>query len=217
MLLVKMAKRAIIIMLGTLTVLYGVAEVAAKKYGEKALAQYAAEKDPLATNAQAQISFPIIFGILSRNTIDRVEISTNHVEIRGIVADKTTAVLTGVHLDRAASLRDREPVIESIDRLDMSIEIRQEELSKRLPQGLGFVFTPGIVTLTGPGFAVEGSLKVTAPGVIDFDGTLPRGLKPPSLDLGDLPFVTCIREINIGPGVVTITCSLENPPSKFPP
>lgn len=217
MLLYKMARKALIILLGALVVLYGGAEVAAKKYAEKALAENAASQDPLATKAEAHISFPLIFGILTRNTIDRIEISTKHIQIRGFVADKATAVLHGVHLDRAASLRDTEPVIESIDRLDMSIEFRQEEISKLLPQGFRFQFTPGIVTLLGPGFAVEGDLKVTDAGTIVFAGSLPRAITLPSIDLGDLPFVSCIRDIDAGPAIVTITCSENNPPPNFPP
>lgn len=220
MILSKMFRRALLVFAGLLVLGYGAAEVFAKSYAERSLAENAAAHDPIAQTAEAKVSSPLIWGLIRRSTIDRIEISTQHVQLGPIIGDKTTAVLTGVHLDRKASIRESEPVVDRIGRIDMSLEVRQEEMSKLLPPGFSFEVAPGTVVLKGPqGIEVAGSLKVQQPDTIVFEpvSPLPRGVRPPSFKLGDIPFVSCLQQIEAMAGRVKVTCSQQNPPPRFPP
>lgn len=217
-----MMRRTLVVLVVLAGAGYGAAEVAAKNYAEKALAESAAAQDPIAEEAEAEVSAPLLWGLITRNTIDRIEISTRHVTVGPFIADRTVAVLTGVHLDRAASLREFEAVVSSIDRLDMTVEISAAEASKVLPEGFAFEFVGGgVVAIRGPGVSVRGRLVVAPPSAVRFEPEagvrLPRGFSPPRWEFEDIPFVTCIREIEILPGRARVTCSQENPPPTFPP
>lgn len=199
---------------------YGAAEVFAKSYAERSLAENAASHDPIAETATAKVSAPLIWGLLTKSTIARIEISTEHVQLGPIVGDRTTAVLTDVHIDRKASIRESEPIVDKIGRIDMSVEISSQEVSKLLPEGFSLESSPGKVTLKGPrGISLAGKLVVRGPDTIAFepDAPLPRGLQPPSFQLGDIPFVSCLQQVEMMAGKVKVTCSQDNPPPTFPP
>lgn len=208
------------VFLGLLVAGYGAAEVFAKSYAERSLAENAASHDPIAETAEAKVSAPLIWGLLTKSTISRIEISTKHVQLGPIIGDKTTAVLTDVHIDRKASIRESEPIVDKIGRIDMSVEITQEEASKLLPEGFSFESSPGKLTLKGPrGISVEGKLVVKGTDTIAFepDAPLPRAIRAPSFQLGDIPFVSCLQQIEAMAGRIKVTCSQNNPPPTFPP
>ena len=218
--MMKMFRRTLIIFVVLIGIGYGAAEVYAKSFAEKSLAENAAAKDPIAQTAQAKVSAPLIWGLLTKSSIDRIEISTQHVQLGPILGDRTTAVLTDVHIDRKASIRESEPIVDKIGRLDMSVEILQEEASKLLPNGVTFEFTSGNVAIKGPlGVSVDGKLVVRDGDTIAFEpkGVMPRGIRAPSFKLGDIPFVSCLQQIEAKPGRLRITCSQKNPPATFPP
>jgi hypothetical protein len=194
---------------------YGFAEASAKRYAEKAIAEKVKQVDPAANEVEAHVSSPLLFGVLSRGTIDKITVSADHLKVGSFTADKTTGVLHGVHIDKAESLKQKKPVIESIDQADVTVEISDVEVSKALPRGLSFRFEDSLAILQGPGFSVEGTLEVEAHNSVRFRPKavgLPRGVAPPALRFGDIAFLNCIDGIELHKGGATITCSKKNPP-----
>lgn len=214
-----MFKKLLLVLVILLVGGYAVAEVAAKSFAERSLAENAASKDPVATEVEAEVSSPLLWQLFTTSTIKRIQISTRHIAIGPFTADRVTAVLTNVHLDRAASIRESEPIVDSIGRLDMIVELGDDEVSKALPEGTTFEFVKDSVILKAGSLSVEGKLEVTEPDTIRFvpDSPLPGGVRPPSWKLEDIPFVSCIRNIEIHPGFVRVTCSQQDPPARFPP
>lgn len=215
----KMFGRILLVLVVLLGIGYGAAELVAARYAEQMLADKVESKDALAKNATADVSTPLLWGLLTNNTIDRIELTTTHVQVGPLLADKAVAVLTGVHIDRAKSLKEAEVIVSSIDRLDMTVILSQESVSKALAEGVTVEFGDGVATLKALGLEVEGTLEVVGETAVAFvpNLDLPRGFPRPHLELADVPFVSCIRQILIEPGFVTVTCTKQNPPPDFPP
>src|SRR5687767_9792364 len=110
----KMFRRILLVFVILLGIGYLGAEALGERYAEKTLAAKAVEKDAVAREATADVSTPLIWGLLTRNTIDRIELTTNHVQVGPLLADRAIAVLTGVHIDRARSLQEAEPIVSKI-------------------------------------------------------------------------------------------------------
>lgn len=201
---------------------YAAAEVYAKGYAEEKIEEAAAERDPLARGSDAEVSFPVIFQIATRSQIDRVVIVNEHVDIGPFLADEIGATLNGVHIDRAKSIARRRPTITAIDRLETTIVISQTEASKALPEGFSFEFGTGTVRLIRligppPGLEISGKLEATGDSGIAFipdQGQLPRGLRA-SFDISELPYLACVLNVAVEPGVMRVTCSTEDPPVEW--
>ena len=193
---------------------YGFAEASAKRYAEKAIVEKVKQADPAANEVEAHVSSPLLWGVLSRSTIDKITVSTDHLKLGQYTADKTTGVLHGVHLDKTQSLKQKKPVIESIDQADVTVEISDIEVSKALPSGLSFRFVESAAILQGPGFSIEGTLEVEPNNRVRFrpKSALPRGIVPPAVRFGDIAFLNCIEAIELHKGGAKITCSKKNPP-----
>lgn len=215
----KMFRRVLLILLILGAVGAVAAEMMAVRYAEKTLAAKAAEKDVAAREATADVSSPLLWGLLSRSTIDRIQLTTKHVQVGSLLADEAIAVLTGVHIDRARSLKEAEVIISKIDRLDVSVILSQESVSKVLGEGVSVEFADRVAKLKAMGLEVEGTFQVVDETAVEFvpKASLPRGFPRPRIDLSNAPFVSCIRQILIKPGFVTVTCSKDNPPPDFPP
>lgn len=218
--LVKMFRRVAIGLVLLLGVGYGVAETYAKGFAEKKIAEAAEKYDPAARDTAANVSTPLLWGLITRSTVDRIEISARHLDTGPFLADRVVAVLTGVRLDRTATIKQQEPVVESIERLDMTLEISATEASKILPEGFTFEFQEGKVILRGPGLEISGKLVLMPPFGMRFDpdagGIVPKSVRV-SWKFEDVPFVNCLKEIAIAPGLARVTCSQDNPPARFPP
>lgn len=215
--LFRMARRVFYVFLVTLPLLYGGAEVAAKKLAEKSLAENVKSHDPVATETSASVSSPLLFGLFTKKTIDRVEVSANHVKLEQLLADDATVTLHGVHIDVAQSMKQSEPVISSIDRMDVTFSISQDEVSKLVPTGLRVQFAgQGVTNLVGPGFLVKGTLEVEG-GALAFRPLtpLPKGVRNLRIPLGET-VASCIQNIEVQVGKAIITCSKDNPPTSFP-
>jgi len=213
-------RKGLVVALVLVLALYVGAEVAAKSFAEKTLAKNAAFNDPVANEADAEVSSPLLWDLFTKNIIKRIEVSTTNVDIGPFIADRAEAILTGVHINREASFRESEPIVSKIDLLQMSLTLSQEEVSKILPQGFSFRFQSGTASFKGPGgFSLKGSFEVRgANGVAFVPRTkLPGGFSAPAFELGDIPFVSCIRDIRLEAGKATITCSHRNAPPIFPP
>lgn len=219
MFFLKMFRRMLLVFVLLLLLGYGAAEVFATRYAEKTLAAKAIEKDAVAREATADVSTPLIWGLLTRNTVDRIELTTNHVQVGPLLADRAIAVLTAVHIDRARSLREAEAIVDKIGRLDVTVILSQESVSKVLGDGVSVEFANGFAKLKALGLEVEGTFQVVGETSVEFvpKASLPRGFPRPKMELASLPFVNCIQRILIEPGFVTVTCSKDNPPPNFPP
>lgn len=215
----KMFRRILLVFLILLGLGYGAAEALATRYAEKTLAAKAVEKDVVAREATAEVSTPLIWGLLTRNTIDRIELTTNHVQVGPLLADRAIAVLTGVHIDRAQSLREAEAVVDKIDRLEVTVILSQEAVSKVLGDGVSVEFSDGAAKLKTLGLEIEGTFQVVGETSVEFvpNATVPRGFPRPKMELANIPFVACIQKILLKPGFVTVTCFKDNPPPDFPP
>lgn len=202
-----------------LPVLFVGAEVAAKHYAERSLAENAQAHDPAATSTSATVSAPVLFGLLTRQTVDKISISADHVAVENFLLDRTTAVLHGVHFDLKESIRQSEPQIRSIDRLDATTELSQEQASKLLPAGLRFVFSPGQAEIVGGPFSITGSLEAAGTGIVFKPSVpLPKQIRIPVISLGNT-LGECLNNMTIvtETGHVTISCSENDPPANFGP
>lgn len=219
----RMFRRALMVFLIIVLLGYGALEVAAKTFAERRLEELAEERHRLALEAQASVSVPLLYGIVVNSRINRVEIATTQLNLGPFVADRAGAVIEGIHLDRLATLAEREPVIQSIDRLEMFVEFTSEEASRVLPEGFSFAFVAdGSVQLQIPGGnSVRGRLVIIEGVLVRFDpeagAALPPGLRQPLWSFVDIPFVTCLQSVEIRAGTARITCVEEDPPSRFPP
>lgn len=225
-----------IVVLGLLLVLalYAGAEVAVNNYAEKAIARKLQQDHPEAREVKAEVSLPVLFPFLSSGRIRRVGATAQNVAVATpvglpaltaestILAADVTVALKGLDVDRDALLQRRRLRVESIDHLEMTVEITQEEASKalRLLPGfgaLGFEFLDDVSRITGAGVIggtfvpVEGSTRLRfQPNAV---GGLPEGLDP-MLELGNLPFFRCTAKVavKIVPGRMRVMCSQDNPP-----
>lgn len=213
-------RKGLIVAAVILPVLYVGAEVGAKTFAEKTLAENAASHDPVADEAEAKVSSPLLWDLFTKDVVRRIEVSTTHIDIGPFLADRAEAVLNGVHIDRQASIKESEPIVSRIDLLEMTLTLAQEEVSKILPPGFTFQFQSGSVVLKGPlGLNLEGFFEVRGANGIAFvpKNKLPGGISAPAFELGDVPFVSCIKDVRLEAGKAIITCSHKNAPPIFPP
>lgn len=216
--LFKLFRRLVVILIVLAAAGYGVAEVYAKGYAEERMVQMAEERDPLAQGSEASVSAPLIFGIVRNGTIARIEISNRHLDVGPFIADQVSAVLTGVHLDRAESFRTRSIKLESIDRIEMSVEVTQEEASKVLPEGFRFEFSEDRVSLIGGDLEVSGRFEISGHNEVTFTSDEPiPGARSITWRFGAIPFVTCISSVELEEGLLIVVCTEDNPPAQFPP
>ncbi|MGH2705531.1 MAG: LmeA family phospholipid-binding protein [Actinomycetota bacterium] len=214
-------KRLLILLVVLLVGGYGAAEVATKGYTERKIAATIEEKDPRTTNVDADVSIPLLVGLAANGSIRRVDVSVTDVTAAPLMVHRVVAVFHDVALDTGESLRRREPVVTSIRRLDVTAEISEENASKLLPPGFRVELGDGTLTLRGLGLAVEGTLTVSPPSSLVFEpaegARLPLGIAVPVLRLQGVPYVTCVRHLEFRPGLLRLTCSIDNPPPRFPP
>jgi hypothetical protein len=212
-------KRLFVVLI-VLGLMYAGGEVAAVAYAENRLAEAAASRDPLAKDANAEVSFPFLFHLMTKSAVERVELEVAHVNVGPFLADRLSLLLEGVHLNRPESLQRREPVVEAIDRVEASIHISSAEASKVLPKGFRFEFSDGAAKLLGPNVQVPIEFRLGGPSEIAFASAsgdrLPSGV-PNSWEFAKVPFVACLEGVSVEDDLLVVTCSQENPPGGFPP
>jgi hypothetical protein len=215
-----MVRRTIIFILLVLVVGYGAAEVWVKGYAEGRIEEEVAALNPTVRRVEAEVSVPLLFEIIGRAEVSRVEVSTTQVDLGPFIADRVTAILRNVAVDRWPTLIQREPVIQSIERVDTSVEFTSEQASRVLPQGWSFVFNPGgTAAVRGPGFEVSGRLEVLDSSIRfapDPGVAMPGGVAAPRWSFGPIPFVTCLRSVRVSSGLARVTCSVDDPPARLP-
>lgn len=216
-----MLRRLLLWPLIALIALYGIGEITAKPYAESKIESNVRARYQAAKDVEAHISTPALFDLITRSSIARIEIIIRHVEAGGVVADRISAVLTDVDLKLRESIRRGRMVVEAIDRVDVSVEILDDEFSKILPPGFTMQFGTGGATISGPAGTISGRLEVVSGSQLRFvpqdSGALPVAARSPVLGLRDLPMVTCLEAVTVLPGRARVRCSIEDPPTDFPP
>jgi hypothetical protein len=193
---------------------YGAAEVGAKRFAEARIEKTVAERHPQARDVDAEVSAPLIFDLARGESVRRVEVSAGHLGLGDLLADRAIAEATRVQVDLGASVRERKLVIDSIDRLDLSLEISQEELSKLAPPGFSFELGSGVVTVRGPVGSVQGRLEVASPSELRFRPQAPLpGLPAIAVTFDLAPLVDCLQGVEVVPGILRVTCSKDDPPT----
>lgn len=192
---------------------YGAAEIVAQRYAEKQIAAFAAKRNPLTGDVTAQVSFPLLWDLWSTSTIRGVKLSTNTVPF-GILSGEAWLEAAGVHLDRPATVRSRKPVVTSVDRLEASVEISESQLSKLLPSRIKFDIRPGLVSVVGPGFEVDGRFALSG-GKLRFQPAGGRRL-PPGVGVGAwsvprVPFLSCAENLQTRRNALRVSCSVDHP------
>ncbi len=213
----KWLKRLVILFLILAGGGYAFAEVKAKGYAEEHIEAEARTAAP-ASNSQATVSFPFVWDLITKSGVQKVEVTLTEYNLGPFLADRVVAAFNNIHVDKAATLRERELVISSIESLDITVGVSASQVSRTLPEGLSFEFAADSVVLHGPGFEVAGNLKTVASGRVVFETAtpLPRGVAVSGFDLG-MPFVDCAQRIVILPSLLTIICRVDNPPVDLRP
>jgi hypothetical protein len=213
-------RRFLIWTLVIIVVLYGAAEVAAKPYVEGKIEDNVKERYPVAREVDSSVSIPLLFGIITKSTVSRVEINVRHVDAEALPTDRVSATLEGVHIEVGESISRREIVVERVDRLLIVVEITDEGASKTLPEGFAFEFRPSTVIVSGPGLRAQVEPQVASKSQIRFvaQGQLPAAVRLPVWNLQDLPLMACNElDVDVDTGRLRITCAVDNPPIDFPP
>lgn len=212
--------KRLLVLLFVIGLLYTGAEFAAMAYAEDRIAEEAQRQDPAARGASADVSFPFLFNLMAKSAVDTVEVEVQHVDIGPFLAESISILLKGVHLNRSESLREREPVVEAIDRVEASVAISSVEASRVLPQGFRFEFDNGASRLLGPGVDAAVRFRVEEGSRLGIEpvsgGRLPQGI-PASWELAKVPFVLCLEAISVQNDLLVLTCARDNPPARFPP
>ena len=225
-----MVKKIVVIGLILLLVAYGGTEVWVNNSAESAIAKKLKQDHPEASKVQARVSIPVLISLLGDGRIRRVGASAQHVRIATVPnADASTEAgqvfannvdveLSGVRIDRDSLLQQKELQVVSIDHLDLTADITQNEASKMLAvvPGVRFEFLQDVVRITigriviGGTFQVEGATLRFVPAS---QGELPAGLSP-SIELGNLPLARCTSNmtVKVREGTLTVSCSQDNPP-----
>lgn len=199
-------------------VAYPGAEFAAKRYVETKIEQEVRDADPSAQDVTASVSWPVIYDFASAGVMSETSVSVRRADIGPFVADLVTATFERVHLDRAESIRGRKPVVASIERLRLAVEVTSAELSKIVPDGFSFQLENGSVTLRGPGIEVRGRFEVLGEDRVRFaperGGPLPMGV---GFRVEGVPFANCLEAIFIDAGRARFECSVDDPPARLTP
>jgi hypothetical protein len=194
-----------------------VTELGARFLVEAGIVSAVHRRDPGATDVAAQVSFPLLYGVLVHRSVSRVQVTAGQVNLGPVVADQVTATATGVHLS-AFSLTRRVSVT-SIDHIDLAASFTAAEASAALPPGFSFVFGQDTVTLQTPITSITGRFTITAPGRLTFTitGSPIGGLTLPSLAFSASPLPACLNAVTLQPGFATLACSEDRPPATFLP
>jgi hypothetical protein len=225
------AKKIVVIGLILVLVAYGGTEVWVNNYAESAIATKLKQDHPEASKVQARVSIPVLISLLGNGKIRRVGASAQHVRVAGvpvvgaltgagdIFASNVDVELSGVAIDKDSLLQRKELRVDSIDHLDLTAEISQNEASKLLAivPGVRFEFLPDVVRITVGRIVVGGSFQVEGGTKLRFVPAslvgLPGGLNP-VIELTTLPFARCTSKLGlkVEEGKLAVTCSQDNPP-----
>jgi hypothetical protein len=226
-------KKIVILGLLVILILYGAAEIWVNNYAESAIARKLKEDHPEAEDVAARVSIPVVVSLLGSGKIRRVGATADHVEVAriplvgklvggaAIHASTVNVELSGLKINRDELLEQKRLQVESIDHLELTAEITQEEASKvlGLVPGAQFEFLPDVARITigrltiGGDFRVEEATKLHfLPGSLS---GLPDGLDP-VLELVNLPFVKCTETVavKVEAGKLRVMCSQDNPPIR---
>jgi len=213
----KWLKRLIVLFLIVAGGGYAFAEVKARGFTEEKIEAEASAVAP-AANPQATVSFPLVWTLITKSEVQTVEVILTGYDLGPFLADRVFAFFNGIHVEKVATLRERELVLSSIDSLDLIVEVSAAEVSRALTGGLSFEFAADSALLKGPGLEIAGTLRSESAGRIFFEPStaLPKGVAVPDFEVS-MPFVDCLQRVVVKPGLLEIACHINNPPADFRP
>jgi hypothetical protein len=212
--------RAVLWIIVVLALVAVALEVTAKFLLQAAIAAEVRARDPSIESVTADVPLPVIYDLLAHDTLPRVTVTGRKVSLGPLTADTVTAVARGVNVNLRQTISTREWDVTHIDRIDLTVSLKQAQASAILPPGFSFVFGQGTVTLKGTVTSVTGRFELQPPARVVFalEGSLPPGFPTsPSISFPVSPLSTCVQGLKLSPGTLTVTCSVLNPPVDFLP
>ena len=160
--------------------------------------------------ATARISsFPFLARLLTTGEVSRVEVAAAAVTVESLTFSRLAVDLDDVTLDRDRLLADRKVVLSDLRRGTAEAEVSQEELSQRL--GVPVTLEAGRARVRVAGQTVTATASVR-------DNVLRlsvSGFAVPPLRIPRLPLVPCVADVQILPGRVRLTCTVDQVPPEL--
>lgn len=183
------------------------------------LAATARAENPGALQVQATVGFPVSLDLLTGRALSSVAVSARNVSLGPITADQVVVRARGVSVDPSSVRHGKTAVVTHIDHLDLTAVIGQVQASVLLPPGSTFVFSDDSAAVEGQGTQVLGTFKLRAPAEAVFSplASQPSLASLPVIAFPVTPLSVCISGIGLGPGTLTVSCSLDNPPIALLP
>lgn len=186
-----------------------VADLTTRSVAEEELVRRLEASVPEAGAASVDIpSFPFLPGLLASGSVPRVDAEVRDIAVKGIRFDLIAVELHEVRLDRGQLLRDRNIVLQDIDRGEVRGEVGEESLGEAL--GVPVRLETGRAELTIAGVTVGANLSVVA-GRLEVRGL---GIDLPALDLTG-PLLPCLADAVIVPGRVELSCAFSEIPAEL--
>jgi hypothetical protein len=226
-----MFKKIVIIGLLLALVVYGGAEILVNNYAESAIAKKLDEDHPEAEGVQARVSIPVLISLLGNGTIRRVGVSAEHVQVArvpavaaltgggAIHAENVNVELSGLKVDKNLLLEEKRLKLESVDHLEITAEISQDEASKilKIVPGARFEFLPDVARIRVGRLTIGGRFRPDQGTKLHFLPGSTSGLPgtlDPILELTNLPFAKCTDKVDVAldAGKLRVTCSEDDPP-----
>ena len=219
----SLTRRAVVLSLAALAVLVFVAavvsEVGYTLLLKSKLAATARAENPSALQVQTTVGFPVSLDLLTGRALSSVAVSARDVSLGPLTADEVVLRARGVAVDPSSVRHGKTAVVTHIDHLDLTAVIGQAQASVLLPSGSTFVFSDNSAAVEGQGNQVLGTFKLQSPAQAVFSplASQPSLASLPVIAFPVTPLSVCISGISLGPGTLTVTCSLDNPPVALLP
>lgn len=154
-------------------------------------------------------SFPFVGRLLTSGRVSRIEVSTAEVTVEGVTFARVALDLRGVTFDRDALVSKQEVRLVSLDRGTASAEVTQAELSERL--GVAVTLTAGRAQVRIGGQTVTAGASVND----DVLQLTVAGQSLPRLRIPKPRMLPCVGDVEIVPGRVRFTCTLDRLPDEL--
>ena len=199
----------LLVLLLVIAALLVAADLTARSVAEQELARRVETAVPEAGDASVDIStFPFLPRLLASGTVSRLDAEVRDVTIKRVRFEFIAVELHGVQLDRGQLTRNRQIVLQDIERGQVRGEVTQGALSEVL--GLPVRLDAGRAEVRIGGVTVGADLSVTD-GRLTVSGF---GIALPTLDLTG-PFLPCIGDAVILSGRVALTCDFDEIPPEL--
>ncbi len=185
------------------------ADLTARSAAEQELARRVEAAVPEAGSAAVDIpSFPFLPGLLSSGSVPRLNAQVRDISVKRVRFDFIAVELHGVRLDRDELVRNREIVLQDIERGQVRGEVPEGSLSDAF--GVPVRLDDGRAEVTVAGAILGADLSISD-GRLQVSGL---GIRLPSVDLTG-PLLPCIADAVILSGRVVLTCDFTEVPAEL--